>query len=383
MAVISQTGGREGAGNFQECFKEGTLKACRPSANAGVTIIRPIPEVGPDGELKPMINATTAAGIDVSNAIIKTVSIGIGDRDRYSGFSESADRFDEREPDMVFPKLYIRLRYLQKNNKLGGMTDRVARILIPNDTDSPLRQSKQFTIIQAIVLHFNGQALEKPRTREAVFLTKTAAQALSETLEAAHAEGIDVFSPEGGRAVVLTPEAQRGSGINLFNATLGDAIRLDPEQCRKLWVPWDDALRFLPHSTQLAKAVRCFGREIVELVFDPDEVRSACIEHGLESPSPSPSVSAAAVDNTPPPPAAPPTNPTSDGNGGGGAPATLQLDTEFKDEPLLGEDDGASAASTETTHTDTPPTGAAPADAAPPSQDAMASKYQELLGGDL
>jgi hypothetical protein len=274
MAVLGAVGKHEKKNFHQSVLDPNLLQAVRPSTEKGITIFRPIPEVSADGTIRPMILGDTPAGPDYSAIRIEQVVINSGLDSRFSGLAKPSDRPDAAEAEMPFPGLYIRLKgkLNRKDFEKGDpMKDRIEE-LFAGGMKAPLRQVSTMTMIQCVVFRLNDKELEKPASRQVLFLTSTAAEALNELFKEAHSKGIDVFSPETGCQIILEPEKQRGSDMKFFNATLGERIPLNVKTCQKLWVPWEKALRFHKYDDHLKALLAAFGRDIVEQAFSKREV---------------------------------------------------------------------------------------------------------------
>ncbi len=376
MAVIHKIGDRNRGGRnyHQACLHETMLQACRPSTAKGVTIIRIIPEVV-GGEIRPMVNSKTPTGFDFSNLRVETVVVNTGKLAKFTGLTNPSDIDIEQEVDQVLPGVFIRLRSLQKKKELPAHLKDDIDALFEGGRDAPLRRPQTMGLIQAVVLKFQDKKLEKPRPKQAVFLTTTALESLDELFTKCHTDGLDVFSPAEGRAIILEPETQRGSGIQLFKASLGDKVPLPEETCKKLWVPWEDALKRKTYDEHVKAAVKCFGRDIVAVAF-PDDVERL---FGAAAPASVPvevDVPAAVADK-----AAAVVEDSGAHTGSESVSEALQIDTDLPTDGPLGDDEDEEQ--TESTP-DIPASnagedgdGVGPADPA-----SMAADYENLLDDD-
>lgn len=374
MAVLNKLGERSRAPKnfFQACLDENLLQACRPSTEKGTTIIRIVPEVI-DGEIRPMLNNMTPNGPDVSGVHLEEVVVNSGKSSKFTGLGMPSDVHIEDAPNMVFPGLYIRLKSLLSKKEIpAGMVDEV-RSLFEGGREAPLKRPRLMGIFQAVVITFQDKKLEKPRPKQAVFLTTTALEAINDLIVKCHEEGTDLFSPSEGRAIILEPEEQRGSGIWLFNARLGDKVPIPEETCKKLWVPWEQALRRSTYDQQIKAACSCFGKRVVEIVFEEDVRRVM----GADEAKPA---SASA-------PASSPDESTEGSEGHSGlteVTEALQIDTELpSDGPLGDEDEEQESSAAEST--DLPPSDAGESGdgaSAPASAEELASQYEDLLGDE-
>ncbi len=282
MAVIGRVVPRnqksgESKNYCQKCLKEDLLQARRPSTKKGVTIFRPIPQVHEDGSILPMVVNKTASGYDFSALDVENVIINQGKDARFTAFAKPSDRPSLDEDELPWSTMFIRLRGRQKAKEIpSDLVDRVDALFErKKDVPAPLEQVREMVLCQAVLLQFNDKRLEKPLGRQCMFLSVSAVQAMNETLSAAWDKGVDVFSPENGRAIHLVPKAQRGSGIIMYECELGDKIPLSEDRCRKLWTPWQDAKVFHDNQTHFQRLCSCYGRDIVEYVFGPREVADA------------------------------------------------------------------------------------------------------------
>ena len=262
---------------YQSCLDETKLLACRPSAGQGITELRLIPEVDADGRIRPMVNSTTPTGLDFSNFRIEPVTIYSGMETKFSGIARSSDRLNEDNAAMVFPGLFIRLRGRQKKKDvpahLVGLVDAALEAIDGKKNKAKLQPTPDMALCQAIVTRYNDKVPPKPMVKQGVFLTTTGADTIADVLKEGHLRGDDLFAPGTGRKIILTPEEDRRSKIVFYSATLGDVFPLSEAQCRKLWVPWDQALKLHTFDEMLQQAIICFGHELVEYAFPQEYER--------------------------------------------------------------------------------------------------------------
>jgi len=272
MAQIGKMSSREPRNYLASCIDETKLQPTRLNTKKGESIIRFVPEVR-DGEFLPMVLAMTQGGPDFSNFRIEPTTVNAGKNAKFTGFACSSDRNEDDSVSMVFPGLFIRLRGRQKAGELPPHLEAKVNKLLSGGMNAPLRSTPDMAWSQAIILKHNGKDLEKPAVKQAVPLTSTAAESVAEVLTKCYEDGIDVFSPDEGRAIVLTPVKQRIGDIVLFEASVGDKVPLPPDACKKLWVPWEDCMKRHTWDQMLKAAVSCFGADVVEYAFEDDYAR--------------------------------------------------------------------------------------------------------------
>lgn len=344
---------------LQGCFKpDAQVQPCRPSTAKGETIIRLLPEVDEEGNFRPMINCQTPDGPDFSNFTVQPL-VNVGSDVRFVGIARSSDRMEEDERDMVFTRIYMRVRSMQKAKTIPDHLKERVEDLTSGGIKAALKNVTIVGICQAVVTKFNDKSVDP--TVQAVFLTTTAMEAISDVLAEADKEGIDAFDPKHGREIILTPEKQRGSGIELFNAELGEVVPLKASWCKKTWQPWDKILRLHTHDELVRQAVAVYGREIVELAM-PDQVARLFGDGGA---TPVPERKAAA--------AAPSVAYDDDDDDEGLEPVS---GAAIDEDNLEGDDDDAPKASKKSRSSKE----VAEEDAADP--EALAAKYKALLDDD-
>lgn len=372
MAVIGKKfgGDREGGRNYvQACLDENYLKAVKPNVEKGVTRIRIVPEVAPDGAILPTVRDLTDAGPDVTNLLPEYVATSLGAKNRFSGFIRPVDANALQEDDAALPflGLYIRLVGRKNRNELSPTVKKEVEKLLDKgkNISAPLSRPKLYGIVQAIVLELNGKTLKKPSAKQAVFLTTTAVEALSDAVVAAHKQGVDLFSPDQGCELVFTPETQRGSGIKMFNVAIGDAVPLDEDTCRKLWVPWDKVTRFHTYEDLFRAMVGCYGHNLVREAFEDDYEYFYGAASAPTAPAPEAPAEEPVVTRRPAPAAK------------AQAPATLQIDLDSPPESL--EDDGESEEDEPASSSTYDPDEEDDAEDAVLTPEERAKRYQSLL----
>ena len=239
------------------------------------TIFRIIPEYAADGSRLPMVISGGGEDLDYSNIHEEAVTLFAGEKEMYSGWGRPSDRDITDAIDMVFPGTYIRLKGRSNKNELGDALDyKFTKLTKRVNNRQAMERPSEVRILQCIIIKANGKVLEKPATYQGLILSKMAAAALNRLLVKCHAEGRDVFSPEGGALIHLDSQIFDDEGqvreIAKHTASLGKDFPLKEEQCKKLWIPWEKVFKRDTYETQFRAAVKGFGREIVEAAF-PEE----------------------------------------------------------------------------------------------------------------
>jgi hypothetical protein len=265
---------------YQDCFLSNTLGTIRPSVTSE-TVFRPIPEVDAAGNILPMIKATTVSGNDYSNLCVEEVVLGACREDRFNGLCRASDSDATDAINMVFPSLFIKLRGREKKGELpSSIKDDVTALLAEREVQGAkikqryMPRSSAVGFLQGVALKVNGKALDAPAKRQVLVLPTSLLTALDYLLTDAHKKGIDVFSPTSGYAIVvkgLAPDRSVGRTVSVFTAELGPQMTISEESARKLWVPWEQALKLHTTDQLITRACRCFGRNVVEFIY-PDEV---------------------------------------------------------------------------------------------------------------
>lgn len=377
MAVIqNQNQNREKKDYYQDCFVPGTLTAVRPKTvfneKPVKTLFRPLPEFDSQGNLLPMVKSLTAAGPDFSNIVTEEVVINTGVSTKFSGLCRASDSDAQDAINMVFPSLYIKLKSRQKRGEIpANMVEKVRGLLeekeIPGGKSKIkhklLERSSSIGFMQGIALMVNDKPLERPAVKQAMVMSANLCAIMSKVLEEAFKNKIDVFSPQSGNVLVISgmgPDSTVGRTVNVYTVTIDKVTPIAPAKAKELWVPWDTAFKRITVDQQIMKAIGCFGRDVVELVY-PDDVARIMATQGVQT-KPQTTVvqqAAPAAPAAPTTPAAPP------------ASASVELDLSNAisgeiggDEPDEGDDGGAAAA--------------APA-GKPASAEALASGYNDML----
>lgn len=254
------------------------LKMCAPLPSKGESIIRIIPEVGVDGNLRPMFGGKGAAGDIWTAMAIENVSINLGTAQKYTVINDPSDRPGLNQMSCPFSAAYISLRSKQKKNTYPpGMQTQIDALLAGTvkpgqnfPTGQAVAQAKDMVFVHAVVFKLNGVVLPKPATKQVVRLSATTAESLQIILAKAHAEGIDLFSPKGGRAIVFKPMKQRGNDIVIYDAEIGQPVPLAEEACRKLWMPWDKVLVKFTYDELMLKLISAIGADVAATIFPED-----------------------------------------------------------------------------------------------------------------
>lgn len=244
------------------------------------TIVRIIPEVSADGSILPMVLGGAGEDIDVSALKTEVLTSYAGMEDKYTGWGQCSDRPGQDTIEMPFPRTFIILQNRDKNNKLSdSMALRFARMRRRVEGKSePLPRPEDVALVQCVVLKHDGRVLEKPAVRQVLVLSKMAKQALNKCLAAAHARGVDVFSPENGMCVHFSSTMMEDDGVTLRRiphqlVSLGQPMPLRSEQCKQLWIPWETCLVRDTYDHQVRKLVAAFGQEVAREVLADDVER--------------------------------------------------------------------------------------------------------------
>jgi hypothetical protein len=277
MAVLSQPDSSE-KNYYANLFDEKKLQVLKPSTK-GDTEFRPIPQIDQDGNPMPMVIGNTPLGLDYSNIIVEDYVQNSGDTVRYSGFTRSSDGPAEAM-NQIFAGLYIRIKGSQKRDRIPDhivekVTDLLTERKVGNSpvASTKLARASQVGLIQCVALSLDGQAFDKPRTRQVIMLSATGCSAVNDLLTKAYQDKIDIFNPAEGYTIVLKglpADRKQGRMVPIFTAELGQKVPMKLETCRTLWTPWETAIKRNTVEEHLKAAVKCFGRDIVEFAF-PDE----------------------------------------------------------------------------------------------------------------
>jgi hypothetical protein len=364
MAIIASTDNnkKERKDYYQSCFLNDTLSALRPRTDSE-TVIRPLPQFDNNGNLMPMVKTMTAAGPDFSNFTVEEVIINTGNSVKFSGLCRASDSDSDDAINMVFPSLYIKLTHrLKKGDIPAHLIDKVRDMLTPKmvaNSKIPHRimeRSQQTAFLQCVVLTANGQRLARPAVKQALVMGTNLSRIMSNVLTKAYLEQkLDVFHPKTGHCLIirgLPADPTVGRTIPIHTVEIGPPTAIAEASAKSYWVPWEQALARRTTQQMISDAVRCYGADVVSLVY-PDDV--AALQRGPAS-APAP----AAV------PAAPPRQPESEPSAIGGV---LDLSNA-----VSGDVDTGDAPE------ETVPQQPAPAVGKPVSAAQLANDYQAMLG---
>lgn len=365
MAVIAnQNQNREKRDYFQDCFNPATLTAVRPKTSS-LTIFRPLPEFDADGNMLPMVKTMTAAGPDFSNVVTEETVINTGVSTKFSGLCRASDSDAQDAINMVFPSMYIKLTSRMKRGEIPAHMVEKVRVLLeekaaPGAANSKIKhrlleRSQATGFMQGIATTINGKALERPAVKQCLIMSSNLCAIMSKVLEEAHKNKIDVFSPQGGSSLIikgLGPDPTVGRTVNVYVVEIGKTTPISPAKAKELWVPWETAFKRTTLDQQIAMAIRCFGRDVVELVY-PDDVARLSASQATRPPAVTTAPAAAAA----PAPAAP-------------AAGVQELDLSNAISGDVGGDEGGD-------DTEQPP--AAGTGSKPAGAEELASSYDELM----
>jgi len=331
----------EKKGFYQQCFHDNTLGVLKPTTS-GITEFRPIPEYV-DGLALPMVKSMTPGGPDLSNIILEEVLINAGNTSKFNGICRPSDATPEMNAiSYIFSGLYIRIKSRVKKGQVPTeLQAKISDLLLsrPNPKGdghfSYLPRASENGFIQGIGLSLNSKAFDKPRSRQALCLTKPAVGKLFELAAQCAKEGKDIFSPKDGYTIIvkgLPKDPSQGRNVPMYQVELGRQIPIPADKAAQLWTPWEKAIKRYTVAECIAIAIKLYGRDVVEFVF-PDEVAM------YASNSRAASVASAAVQQ-PTPPKAPESKPAATGQ-------ELALDTGapvLTDEPEPESEEAAPAA---------------------------------------
>ena len=287
MAVLHKdpNASKERKSFYQECLDTSKLTAIKPDASS-ITIFRPIPEIGPDGNIMPMIKSMTPAGPDFSNIAIEEVVVNTGVSTKFTGLCRASDSDTTEAINMVFPSMYIKLKSKEKRGELPAeIADKIKKLL--EETANPknpkiktrlLQRTQSIGFMQGIALTVNGKPLDKPAVRQALVLPSSLCTNLANMLQLAHKEGKDVFDPKSGYAVIikgLPPDPSIGRQVTIFTAELGKQMPIPETKAKEFWVPWDTAFKRYTTDQLIMAAIRCYGSDVVSVIFPDDVARLA------------------------------------------------------------------------------------------------------------
>lgn len=292
MAIIQTTEQeRQGRGYLDSCVTA-RLKPARPMTEGGkLTIFRPIPEIGADGSIRPMVQGITPNGIDFSALVCESVTINAGTTtSKYTGISrDSSQDASTRDWDMIYPGAYIRAQSAFTKSAVPESIYRpVSEALLKSNTgSSKLPKPSKMLLMQGILLELNGTKIVEPVGGDCLFLSPSARDSVVALLRDAHARGIDVFSPTDGYYIVIRGKPSEDPKQPWrFVAELGEKLPLDVDVCRRLWVPWDAALVVYDRSTMMEKFFNSYGYDLAKFIYPDERVDPSRITAMPETPNP-------------------------------------------------------------------------------------------------
>lgn len=266
---------------YQTCLDATQLTAIKPNANS-TTVFRPIPEVDSDGNILPMIKSMTAVGPDFANIVTEEVVINTGASTKFSGICRASDEDTTEAINMVFPSLYIKLKSHEKRGilppelaeKIKGMLAETASPNNPKIKNRIIQRTQPMGFMQGVALTVNGKVLDRPAIKQALILPSSLCANLADLLQEQHKKGVDIFDPKTGFCLVvkgLPPDPKVGRQITIFTAELGKQVALSESRVKELWVPWEKALKRYTRDALIMHAIRCYGADVVGVIF-PDDV---------------------------------------------------------------------------------------------------------------
>lgn len=285
MAVIKQS--ESGSGNYyQSCIKGSIAKALTPKADS-VTIIRPYPQVAKDGSILPMVLSMTKEGPDISSIIMETCVVNTGNASKFSGLTRPRlSKPGEREYkvfDRPFDGSYIKLKHQLDKGKLTPDQHEIVSPLFnkvkgANGVGNQLMSQPRDTLImQCAVLMLRGEDLSAdPILNGTIFCSGTLMSSMAKCLAEAHANGIDVFSPDAGYTIVISglpKDPSVGRQTAIYVVSLGEPMAVGEDTVRENYKPWDELLDYLTFDEQLAKFIECFGADVASICFPHDTAR--------------------------------------------------------------------------------------------------------------
>lgn len=364
MTVLSKpTGDKEKKNYHQDFFLPDTVTAVKPKSDSR-TVFRPIAEIDASGNPLPMVIRTAKDGLDFSNIKLEDTVLEAGQSLKFTGVCAASDNPLAGVMDQVFSSLYIKLKAKEKRFELPpALKEKVSHLLeerpIPNNTwnmkERILKRSSETGFMQGIALVVNGKPCERPAVKQVLTMSSNLLLNINKFLTECHAKGIDVFSAKLGYELIiegLPKDLAAGRSFPTFTVALGKQLPLPEDRVKTLWVPWANAIRRFTTDQHIAQAIRCYGKDVVGIIYPDDVERLA------------PGTASAPVTVTPAAPVqqARPAQPVAVTSAG-----VLDLSNA-----ISGDVESASAPATPAA----PATGVAPA-----SPDALADSYAKLLSG--
>ncbi len=287
MALLDGVGEKkEGGSSFANLVRpESGLNICRISPEKGETIIRIIPERHADGTLRPMLNGMIGGSNDWSNLSVISVTTNAGERgDKMTVINEPSDSIGGAAPNWPLSGLYIRLKNMEKTNKLPPHLEKKITELMKGDPKrnfgAALSRPQDTVAVQAIVKVLNGKVLPKAVPKQIVLMSAESGKSLGRALNAALAAGQDLFGPYG-HWIRFKPEVQRATEMTLATAEVADACPAPEAMLKPMWVPWDAVWVRRTKRELLQGIIKAFGREVVQVAF-PEDVEELMAEKALE-----------------------------------------------------------------------------------------------------
>lgn len=286
MAVIKQS--ENNSGNYyQSCLKSDVLKAITPKADT-LTVFRPYPQLTEDGGVLPMVMGMTKDGPDFSAVHIDTTVVNTGIHAKWSGLTTPKPVKPGERPykafDRPFEGSYIRLKSQLDKGRLSAEQRQVVAPLFTKEkgqnaavANQPMSQPRDTLLMQGACTMLRGDDLSaNPMMNAVLFCTGSLFTAMAKCLAEAHAQGIDVFSPDAGYVLhieSLPPDRSVGRQTSIYTVTLGEQTPVDLDTIKQVVQPWEEVLDYLTYDEQINKLIECFGVDPIAVAFPNDVAR--------------------------------------------------------------------------------------------------------------
>ncbi len=299
-------------------FPEGTLVPFKPKTDS-VTIFRPIPEIGADGQPKPMVTSFDQFGPLFSNMRMEGIITLAGQQTKWSGFSRCSDYPDLNDFDNPWSGTYIRLKSKVKKNELPDMVKTKVDQLTARGEKHGAQMPKpsECMLIQGFCIQFNGKPCTPPKPGGCLILTPSAVEAFKKVLLDAASKKIDLFDYNSGYALVISGEQKPNGRPPEFKVELTATAMPIPATFQNTWVAWDRVLKFRTYDDHIRQMALCYPRDVIAYNAPVGE---AMARLGITVPVQAPVIDRPAASLPPAAPVQAPTAPAA-GNPFGAAPA--------------------------------------------------------------
>lgn len=272
MPVINTaiSGDAEKNVNVADFFFVKGVHGFRPSLD-GPTFFRPIPEVDERGNVLPAVIEVTPDGPNASALIIESCIFGAGNKQTFTGLCREIDG-SHRQIDQVFPSIYITLRSMENSGSLPPHLAQkislyLAKKVVNGRTQQVIKRAVQCGFMQAVIYVHNGKKLKEPIIG-GIMLPVSALAHLNKLLSE-HPEASDLFDPVNGylfEVSALKPDPMVGRNVPVYKIEPVQKMPLKHDPL-KVWRAWNKTLLYYTREQLLRHAVRCYGKDIVAVVF--------------------------------------------------------------------------------------------------------------------